>query len=639
MYNTDMDLKKELRLLDIFCIATGAMISSGLFVLPGLAFARTGPSVFVAYFLAGILALTGMVSTIELTTAMPKAGGNYFFTTRSLGPAVGTIAGLLSWFSLGLKSAFALVGMSAFTVLIVPMDTTVIAVVLCGVFIVLNLVGVKEASRFQIVLVLLMMVLMIVYTVVGMPSVQIQRFDPFVFRGFHGVLATAGFVFVSYGGLLHIASVAEEVRDPKKNIPAGMIASLVIVSIAYSFVVLVTVGVLDPDVFSASLTPISDGAAAFMGQGGMIALSVAAILAFISTANAGLLSSSRYLFALGRDQLLPGFFTSVNRKFKTPHWAVLVTGAFMIVVLLLPLEILVQSASTVLMLTYILSNLSVIVLRESRIVTYKPSFRSPLYPWLQILGSIGFMVLIFEMGLESLLITLVLITVGFLVYLFYGKRKSSSEFALMHIVQRLFTELPFLENKRITNNVLESELRHIIHDRDEVIEDAFDTLVHDSLVLDIPDSMTMDSFFQEVAGAARDSIGLSDHEIYNLLWEREKLASTVLSPFLAVPHIVIPGEKRMCLLIARMKNGVAFEHPAETSTDAQKQPPSVPEPGATEVKAAFVIFGTRDHRNLHLKVLASIAQIVQHATFEKLWLEAVTPDDLKHILLLGERKR
>ncbi len=618
-----MDLKRELRLLDVFCIASGAMISSGIFILPGLAFARTGPSVFVSYFLAGLLALTGMVSTIELTTAMPKAGGNYFFTTRSLGPAVGTIAGLLSWFSLALKSAFALVGMSAFTILIVPVDINLIAVALCTFFIVLNLVGVKEASRFQVALVLVMIALMIGFIGSGFSAVSIARFEPFTFAGRAGILSTAGFVFVAYGGLLHIASVAEEIRDPKKNIPAGMIASLVIVGIAYSFTVFVTAGVLEPEALATSLTPISDAAEAFLGRGGMIALSVAAILAFVSTANAGLMSASRYLFALGRDQLLPSLFTRVNRRFSTPHWAVIVTGLFMIAVLFLPLEMLVQSASTVLMLTYILSNISVLVLRESRIVTYKPSFRSPFYPWLQILGSIGFSILIFEMGWNSFLITVFLIAGGFLVYLFYGKRKANSEFAFMHIVERVFNEMPFLKNRKITNNQLESELRHIIHDRDEVIEDEFDRLVQSAIVLDLDGPLTMDEFFRIVGERAAESCGLTEKQVYDLLHEREKLSSTVLSKFLAVPHIVTPGEKRLSVVIARIRNGVSFDSPA----------------GPADVRSVFVILGTADNRNLHLKTLASIAQIVNHASFERIWLSAATEDDLRNILLLGERNR
>lgn len=105
-----MKLKKELNLLDVFCIASGAMISSGLFILPGLAHAQAGPAVVVSYLLAGLLAMTGVLSIAELATAMPKAGGDYFFITRGMGPAAGTVAGLLSWLSLSLKSSFALVG-------------------------------------------------------------------------------------------------------------------------------------------------------------------------------------------------------------------------------------------------------------------------------------------------------------------------------------------------------------------------------------------------------------------------------------------------------------------------------------------------------------------------------------------------
>ena len=104
------DLKRELNLLDIFCLASGAMISSGIFILPGLAYKEAGPLVFVSYFLAGILALVGTLSIIELATAMPKAGGDYFFITRSLGPMVGTVSSFLSWTALCLKSAFAVFG-------------------------------------------------------------------------------------------------------------------------------------------------------------------------------------------------------------------------------------------------------------------------------------------------------------------------------------------------------------------------------------------------------------------------------------------------------------------------------------------------------------------------------------------------
>ena len=141
-------LKKELSLFDVFCAASGAMISSGLFILPGLAHAYAGPAVVLSYFLAGLLALTGLLSQAELVSAMPKAGGDYFYVTRSMGPGVGTVSGIITWFSLSLKSAFALVGMAAFTALLADIDIRLIAIPLCVFFVGLNVAGLRHMTYF-----------------------------------------------------------------------------------------------------------------------------------------------------------------------------------------------------------------------------------------------------------------------------------------------------------------------------------------------------------------------------------------------------------------------------------------------------------------------------------------------------------
>ena len=227
------EVKKGLGLAGVFCIASGAMISSGLFVLPGLAYARAGPAVVVSYVLAGVLAATGLLSTAELATAMPKAGSDYFLITRGIGPAVGTVAGLFNWVSFSLKAAFALVGMAAFIRLLVPVDMRISGTLLGLTFVVLNLVGIKEAARVQLGLVVAMLALMLLYVARGLSAVSIERFADFTPRGAAAVFSTAGFVFVSYGGLLKIASVAEEVRNPGRTIPAGMILSLVVTGILY----------------------------------------------------------------------------------------------------------------------------------------------------------------------------------------------------------------------------------------------------------------------------------------------------------------------------------------------------------------------------------------------------------------------
>jgi amino acid transporter/mannitol/fructose-specific phosphotransferase system IIA component (Ntr-type) len=609
-----MKLKKELSLLNVFCIASGAMISSGLFILPGLAHSRAGPAVVLSYLIAGLLAMTGMLSQAELVSAMPKAGGTYFYIARAMGPTMGTIDGLITWFSLSLKSAFALVGTAAFAALIIDADIRMIAVALCVVFVVINLIGIRQAGRLQVGLVAGLLAILVFYVVRGIPAVRIESFQPFAPHGAASVFYTAGFVFVSYGGLLKAASMAEEVKDPARVVPLGMILSLLVVTILYMLVVFVTSGVLGAQELEGSLTPISDGAAAFMGHGGMIALSIAAILAFVSTANAGIMAASRYPLALSRDNLLPEFLSRISSRFKTPYVAILVTGVFMLVAVFLKLDVLVKAASAILILTYTFSCLSVVVLRESRLQNYQPRFRSPLYPWLQIAGVCGFGFLLYEIGSTALLASSILVISGLFVYWFYGRIKASREFALIYLIERITA-------KEITTRSLETELKDIIRERDDILKDRFDHIIEDCMVLDIDMAVTMEDFFQLAADRMSDRLDIEPDVLYDLFIAREKESTTVLSAHLAIPHIILGGEHKFDILLARCRPGVKF--PGE----------------APDVHAIFVLAGTRDERPFHLRSLAAIAQIVQDRHFEDRWMAARRKGDLRDVILLGERRR
>jgi amino acid transporter/mannitol/fructose-specific phosphotransferase system IIA component (Ntr-type) len=609
-----MKLHKGLNLLHVFAIATGAMISSGIFVLPGLAFARAGPAVVVSYLLAGVFAVCGMLSIAELATAMPRAGGDYFFVARGFGPAAGTVSGLLSWFALSLKSAFALVGMAAFGRMILNIDFSLIALGLCVVFLVVNVVGVRAAGRVQVGLVVVLLVLMVLYVLRALPAIRLVRFEPFASEGWLPVVSTAGFVFVSFGGLLKVASVAEEVEDPARNIPTGMIVSLVVVSLVYAAALVATVGVLKPGQLSSSLTPITDGARAFLGSGGGIVLGVAAVLAFVSTANAGMMAASRYLLALSRDGLLPGPFGRVGERFKTPHVALLATAALMGAVLFLRLDLLIKAASGVLILSYILSMLSVIVMRESRLQNYQPKFRSPLYPWLQVIGILGLGYLLFELGGPALLVCAGLVLTAFLVYWFYGRGRVVGEYALLHVIERLTA-------RELVTRSLESELKDIIRDRDEIVRDRFDRVVERCPVLDIEERVSLDELTGRVADALAPRVGIDRQRLYYRLLDRESEDSTALSSTLAIPHVVIAGEHKFDILIARCRAGVAF---GETAPD---------------VRAVFVIVGSRDERNFHLRTLAAIAQVAREPDFEQRWQAARGIEALRDIMLLGPRRR
>ncbi len=613
------ELRRELTLLDVFCIAAGAMISSGLFVLPGIAFAKAGPSAVLAYVLAGILIIPALLSKAELATAMPKAGGTYFYIERSLGGAFGTVGGMASWLSLSLKSAFALVGMGSFAILLFPeisvWQIKAIASGLCILFTLINLVGTRHAGRFQSVLVVGLLATIAYYLVVGLPEVDVTRFAPFMPHGNTALFATAGLVFVSFGGLTKIAGVAEEVKNPGRNVPLAMFLAFAIVTTLYVLAVFATIGVLEGDVLAASRTPLSTAANAVAGAPGLIILTIAALIAFTTTGNAGILSASRTPMAMSRDRLLPSVLGHVNKRFGTPHIAIFLTTAFMIaVIVFLDLETLVKTASTMMILLFLLVNVSVIMMRESRIQGYRPTFRAPLYPWIQIVAILVYGFLLFEMGMVPLAIAGVFFAVSLLWYLLYAGVHETRDSALIQIVQRV-------TSRELATSTLETELRGILQERDSIIEDRFDSLIKAGIVIDIDQAEGVNAFFERISKILGLQLGMEAGEVLALLKRREAESTTALRPGLAIPHIVVEGEGVFNILLARSKPGISFD---------DEMPP---------VHAVFVLMGSRDERNYHLRALMHIAQITQAPDFDDRWAKARSPEELRHIILLGERRR
>ncbi len=615
----DKHLGRRLSLLDVFCVSAGAMISSGLFVLPGLVYAKAGPAVILAYILAGLLVLPALFAKAELGTAMPKAGGSYFFIERSMGPAAGTIGGLASWFSLSLKSAFALVGIGAFATLINPNFTEthikLVAVGFCLVFTIINLMSVKLTGRVQVFLVLFLIGLLVSYIARGSLAVEVQRFAPFAPFGTRALFAAAGLVFISFGGLTKIASVAEEVRSPAKNLPLGMVLAFCVVLLLYGLAVFVTVGILPGGELRGSLTPLSTGGRVIAGTVGSFAMAVAAILAFVSTANAGILAASRFPMAMSRDRLAPRFLAMVTGRRRTPHYAILLTAALMVsTIILLDIEKLVKVASTMKVLLFMFIIIACIIMRESRILNYKPAFVSPLYPWIHIGGIVAYGFLLAAMGTLSLLLTVAFIVLSVAWYKLYSRGRVLRKSAMIHVVERVTA-------KELAGDSLGSELREILRERDNIVEDRFDALVKNCEVIDIKGERSLESFFTLVADHLSRRLEIDPRDLLDSLMERERDSTTAIRPGLAIPHIVVPGERKFELLMARCEPGVDF---------AEEQPP---------VYAVFVLAGTRDERTFHLRALAAIAQIVQDTTFDTNWLRARSLDDLRDIVLLAKRRR
>ena len=609
-----MKLIRSLDFFEVFSLATGAMISSGLFVLPSLAYNLGGASIFLAYLFGGIFAFIGLFSEIEIVTSMPKAGGSYFYITRIMGPLVGSINGIIIWFSLTLKTSFAIVGMAAFLKYIGNFDVRITGLIITILFCIINLIGVKEAGKVQNYLVIFLVLILSFFIFKGLNHVSLSNMEPF-FKDAN-IFTMIGFIFISYGGLLNITSMSEEIKNPSKNIPRGMFSSLFVTTILYFFTVLVVVGVLGKDLVSGpkgiTLTPVSDAAHRFLGFPGEIALSVAALLAFISTANAGIMAASRYPFSLSRDNMFPKVFSRVNKK-NIPYISVLVTSLIVVISIFVDLEFLVKAASTVVVSGYLMSSLGVIILRESKVLNYHPTFKSPFYPFLQIVTIIIVIFLIIEIGISAFLTTLGLIVISLIFYLFYGRKKSKEEYALLYLIKRM-------TNKELITRKLESELKAIIRERDNITRDRFDIIVENSIVIDT-ESKNVNDLFSEIAEALSSKIKMDKNKIYEMLIEREKESPTAITDFLAIPHIIIDGKNIFEIVLIRAKNGVFFSEKYSS------------------IKCIFVLIGTKDERNFHLKSLSYIAQIVKNKNFEKKWIEARDKDSLKDVVILSERVR
>lgn len=432
-------LERRLGLLSVVVISLSAMLGSGLFVLPGLVVAKTGPSVWLAYLLAAVCVLPAALSKSELATAMPFSGGTYIYLERCFGPLVGTVAGLGLWSSFLLKSSFALVGFSAYLEILTGGPTIPIKLMaellLLGI-IVINVFGTRAISKIQLVVVMLSLIGLAALAFLGMRSAD-QPMTPFLDHGTSGLLGAAAFVFVAYAGVTKVAAIAEEVKEPTRNLPLGILLALLISSAIYASVTYVIVANVPVDRLAGDLRPVHTFAETVAGpQVGMAAAAVA-VATMVSMALAGVMASSRFLFAMGRDRLLPDAQAALSPTFGTPVNAIMVTGLAMgAAIATLDVEKIAKLASGFKIMIFIAINISVILLREARAQWYQPGFKSPLYPLTQIVGVLTGVGLLCVMGPTALLGAGALVVVGTVFYLCYGRHYATHLGLLQRIGSR-----------------------------------------------------------------------------------------------------------------------------------------------------------------------------------------------------------
>ena len=624
---TDQDsakkLKKNLTLFDVYAISTGAMFSSGFFLLPGIAAAYTGPSVYLAYFAAGLLILPSMFSMAELSTAMPKAGGSYYFLDRSLGPLMGTVGGLGSWVAVVFKSAFALVGMGAYLAIFVDVPITALAVVLTFVFGFVNIFGAKETTLLQRILVTTLVVILAAFVIQGVAFVGVSKLlkpDPsygeFLRSGFMGFFGTIGLVFVSYAGLTKVASVAEEVENPDRNIPLGMTLSLITATLIYTVGLMVMLSVLPADELYQSLTPVADAgrlSLAFIPYDfGVVLIVVAAIAAFASTGNAGILSASRYPFAMAKDNLLPDRFSRIGR-FGTPTTAIVATMiAMAVLLLLLDVESVAKLASAFQLLLFGLISLCVIVMRESRIETYQPGFKAPLYPWLQIAGMMISFWLIIEMGLLAIGFTGVVCIACAVWYYLYANKRTQRAGAIFHVHARLGAN---------RYDGLERELMTIIHDRTRDENLSYEGLVTRCEFIELKEkTLRFESLLERAAASLAGRMEAGPDTIRRA-FKHSSRSGQRMGDHVRIWYQALDGASKPELTVFRCREGLSLRGEGDDAVDLEAE------------HTLMFLVSPASIAGLALRLAGHLAEVVQSDAFHRNWLKAESDRELQDILV------
>ena len=422
-------LQRTLSLPGAIAVSVGGMLS-GIFVLPGLAVGITGSSVWLAFLVAALCILPAVLSKSELATAMPKSGGTYVYIERAFGPLFGTIAGIGLWLSLLLKSAFSLVGLSFYLYVLIEVDasyTKYIALLALLFILLLNVFGVKKVEKTQLVIVTISILSLVTIVFFGFNSFDSRLMEPVFTDGSSGFIAGVAFLYISYAGVTKIAAVAGEIKNPEKNLPRTMIVSLLLITTVYVLVALVLVGNVDQSVLSTDIKPIHTLFQTIGGDYFGYFAAVVGVITLMSMANSGVLASSRFPFAMAKDKMMPGFLGSVNSKFMTPVAAILTTSLLIgVAIVYLDVIKIAKLASAFKVLMFIFNELSVIVLRETNAQWYRPSFRSPLYPYVQLFGIISGIVLLAFLGVMPLISVMGVFILGFLIFLIYGRNSDRS---------------------------------------------------------------------------------------------------------------------------------------------------------------------------------------------------------------------
>ena len=416
-----MGLKRTLNLLDATSVGIGAIIGAGIFVVLGIAIGYAGPSIIISIIIAGIVASFTAFSFAELGSAIPKEGGAYQFAFELISPFAGFLVGCLWLFAQIVAGAAISLGFASYFVAVFPAFSVKIVAVLAALVLTgLNLVGIKQSTTINNVLVIIKIAILCSFIGFGIFQIHPQNLSQFSPNGSFGILQGAGFIFFAYLGFGRIAALGEEVKNPERNMPLSILIALTASIVIYVLTAFTATGLQDYRILAQSGSPLTEAAKATGNFTLVAAVSLGALIATVSVLLTNLIGLSRVAFAMARNDQLPKSIAKVSLRFGTPYISVLAMGALLTVLAFaLDLKQTVAITSFAILSTHLIVNLSAIRLRKKMPSSTK--FRVPFYPIIPSLGLLSCIVLMFSLPQESWVVAAAVVAVSAVLYLLRRK--------------------------------------------------------------------------------------------------------------------------------------------------------------------------------------------------------------------------
>ena len=424
---------------DLTLLGIGAIIGAGIFVLTGVVAAtKAGPAIVLSYIIAGLACLFSALSYAELATAIGGCGSAYAYAYVGFGEIIAwmvgwdllleysiTIATVAVGWSSYMKSLFQSMSVDIINIVHIGPNITIdfLALLIISVTSVLLIWGVRSSTRFNNAIVGVKLLVILLFIIVASTHIDTNNWHPFMPFGWLGVAQGAALIFFAYIGFDAVATAAEEVVNPQRNLPIGIVGSLLVSTLLYIVISALLTGMVSYRNLDVA-SPISNAliAIGYQGMAGVISVgALAGLTTVILVLSYGL---SRIFFAIARDGLLPKYFSVLHAKTKTPMRIIVLCGVWMgVISALFPINLLAELVNIGTLVAFTLVCLGVLILRRTQPNMHRP-FKTPFMPYVPILGMICCLYLIANLPWLTVFRFVVWFAVGMVIYFSFGRKHS-----------------------------------------------------------------------------------------------------------------------------------------------------------------------------------------------------------------------